>query len=101
MLMLRYRDAPRVQNATKIPARRTVGAKANILRSKKEKNLRTAVRILKRQSRGDSPDCPSLSGETPEKRTPALEKITAKKIVNLILFRFKTKKNVLELQWAF
>ena len=40
---------------------------------KKEKNLRTAGSFLKRQSKGDSPDCPSLSGEKPEKRTAALK----------------------------
>ena len=42
-------------------------------RVKKEKNLRTAGNILKRQSKGDSPDCPSLSGEAPEIRTAVLK----------------------------
>ena len=79
MLTLRYRDAPRVQKATKIPARRAVGAKANIPRSNKEKNLRTAVSFLKRQRKRNSPDYPSLSGETPEKRTAALKKSLLRK----------------------
>ena len=39
MLTLRYRDAPTVKKATKIPAQKTACARANIPRSKKRKIL--------------------------------------------------------------